>query len=183
MAPCARSIIAAAIAAVLAAGAADARPKPQGSASDAQRWEAVRAHEALRAASPFHGLEWRSIGPTGQGEIPQASVERLAGMGRWMKTNSAAIYATQASPFAETPWGRCTQKTVNGHTRLYLELFTWPENGKLTVAKLPSPVTAAALLADGQSLKFSADGENLTVELPATMPDKIATVVTVDLAK
>ena len=149
-----------------------------------QKWKSTEKllHNLIDIASKG-GNYLLNVGPTAQGEIPEASVERLAGMGRWMKPNGEAIYATQASPFAETPWGRCTQKTVDGHTRLYLELFTWPQDGKLTVAKLPGHATAAALLADGKSLKFSADGENLTLELPAAMPDKIATVVTVDLAK
>ena len=89
MAPRARSIIATAVVAILAAGAAQARPKAQGPATDAQRWDAVRAHEALRQASPFHGLEWRAIGPTGQlhsyerraefAEVARANVEQFVG--------------------------------------------------------------------------------------------------------
>ncbi len=59
--------IAVAVVAVLAASSAQARPRPAAAATDAQRWDAVKQHEALRDASPFHGLEWRSIGPTGQG--------------------------------------------------------------------------------------------------------------------
>jgi len=102
MAPRARSIIATAVVAILAAGAAQARPKPQGSASDAQRWEATRAHEALRAASPFHGLEWRSIGPTGQGGRV-VDVENIPGQpygfyvayatgGVWKTTNNGVTF-------------------------------------------------------------------------------------------
>ena len=40
-----------------------------------------------------------NVGPTAEGEIPAASVERLAGVGAWMAANGEAIYGTTASPF------------------------------------------------------------------------------------
>jgi photosystem II stability/assembly factor-like uncharacterized protein len=54
-------------AAIAAATGAQARPAPNAAATDAERWAAWRSHQALEQASPFHGLEWRSIGPTVQG--------------------------------------------------------------------------------------------------------------------
>ena len=40
-----------------------------------------------------------NVGPTSRGEIPKAQEERLSTMGRWLRTNGAAIYKTR-------PWGR-----------------------------------------------------------------------------
>ena len=80
-----------------------------------------------------------NVGPTAAGEIPAASVERLAGIGQWMKANGESIYATKASPFAKTPWGRCTQKSLDGKTRLYLHVFDWPAGGKLIVPAAGNP--------------------------------------------
>ena len=37
-----------------------------------------------------------NVGPTADGLIPQASVERLADMGKWLKINGEAIYATHS---------------------------------------------------------------------------------------
>ena len=55
-----------------------------------------------------------------------------------MKKNGESIYGTQASPLAATPWGRCTRKTTRRRpTRLYLHVFNWPHDGKLTVADVP----------------------------------------------
>ena len=51
----------------LTAAAAEARPKPEGPATADARDAAWQRHAALEAASPFHGLAWRSIGPTVQG--------------------------------------------------------------------------------------------------------------------
>ena len=79
-----------------------------------------------------------NIGPKADGTIPEASVERLKEIGKWMKTNSESIYGTTASPFENIPWGRCTKKDAgNGITQLYLHVFDWPEDGKLEVPRSP----------------------------------------------
>ena len=51
-----------------------------------------------------------NVGPTPEGEIPQASIDRLAKMGEWMKTNSESIYGTTAGPLQDLKFGRSTQK-------------------------------------------------------------------------
>ncbi len=74
-----------------------------------------------------------NVGPMADGLIPQPSVERLAGVGKWMKVNGEAIYATTASPFqAELAFGRATSKPDN----VYLHVFDWPTDGKLKVPAL-----------------------------------------------
>ena len=39
-----------------------------------------------------------NIGPTAEGVFPDACIERLQDIGKWMKVNHQAIYGTQASP-------------------------------------------------------------------------------------
>jgi alpha-L-fucosidase len=53
-----------------------------------------------------------NIGPTSEGVFPEPCIERLEGIGKWMKVNHEAIYGTQASPFETLAWGRCTQKKL-----------------------------------------------------------------------
>ncbi|MBI3766035.1 MAG: alpha-L-fucosidase [Ignavibacteriales bacterium] len=74
-----------------------------------------------------------NVGPTSEGLFPQASIDRLHAIGQWMKVNNEAIYGTSASPFATLDWGRCTQKNIDGETRLYLHVFNWPNDGKLVL--------------------------------------------------
>ena len=74
-----------------------------------------------------------NVGPMANGEIPQASIERLKDVGEWMSVNSSPIYGTTASPFIRLPWGRATKKEYPNATELYLHVFDWPENGLLKV--------------------------------------------------
>jgi alpha-L-fucosidase len=122
-----------------------------------------------------------NVGPTAAGQIPQPSVERLARMGQWMKVNGESIYGTQASPFEKTPWGRCTRKDLgDGKMRLYLHIFNWPADGKLTLTGV-KPAGSAKLLDGGEELLFQISPTQIIIRLPEEMPDKIATVVTMDV--
>jgi len=125
-----------------------------------------------------------NVGPTAEGLIPEASVERLQDMGRWMKTNGESIWGTQASPFAKTPWGRCTKKATTDGATLYLHVFQWPSDGRLLVPGLKNKVTAAYLLADPnkQALASQASESGVCVQLPAAAPDPICSVVVLQVA-
>ncbi|MCX6924405.1 MAG: alpha-L-fucosidase [Verrucomicrobia bacterium] len=119
-----------------------------------------------------------NIGPKGDGSVPQESVQSLRAIGDWMKINGEAIYATTASPFAKLDWGRCTLKRLpDGNSRLYLHIFNWPKDGQLTLPGLANRPLQARLLASGKILKTSAAPAVVTITLPDSMPDKIATVV------
>ena len=119
-----------------------------------------------------------NVGPTSEGLIPEPSVERLKAVGQWMKVNSEAIYATQASPFKSLPWGRCTRKADDGATTLYLHVFQWPADGKLLVPGLRNKVLGACLLADkSKALAAEASDAGVVLALPGAAPDPICSVV------
>ena len=123
-----------------------------------------------------------NVGPTAAGEFPQASVERLAEIGRWMKANSEAIYGTQASPFDKLTWGRCTQKKLDGgKTRLYLHVFDWPKDGRLVLAGLSNKPLKAFLLDGGKKVDVAAEENRVTLTVGAEPPDKTASVIALDI--
>ena len=118
-----------------------------------------------------------NVGPTAEGEIPQPSVERLAEVGKWMKTNSAAIHGTQPSPFKKLAWGKATRK---GGT-LYLHVFDWPKDGALLVP-MTNKVTRAYLLADpGKALVAKNVEQGVSIAVPAQALDAVASVVVVEV--
>jgi len=122
-----------------------------------------------------------NIGPKPDGTFPAESVKRLDDMGAWMKTNSEAIYKTMRSPLPILPWGRCTKKEINGNTMLYLSVFDWPSDGKLSLSNIKNKAMGITLLANGKPLVFNQTESGITIELPVTALDKIATVIKLQL--
>jgi alpha-L-fucosidase len=121
-----------------------------------------------------------NVGPTAEGEIPDSSVVRLEQIGSWMKQNSESIYGTSASPFFKLPWGRCTQKIVDGNTLLYLHIFNWPKDEVLRVPGLKAKINDVYLLSNPKqkfAWKFE-DGDAL-IHTPTVIFDPINTVIVV----
>jgi alpha-L-fucosidase len=116
-----------------------------------------------------------NVGPTSEGLIPQASVQRLQEMGKWMAVNSESIYGTTASPLGRPEWGRCTAKAG----KLYLHVFNWPADGKLVVPLAAAQVRKAYLLSDKEQAKLpvSAGNDNVTISTPPKAPDSIDSVI------
>jgi alpha-L-fucosidase len=120
-----------------------------------------------------------NVGPRPDGTFPQASIDRLREIGKWMKVNSEAIYETKASPLPSLEWGRCTRKAEGANTNLYLSVFNWPTDGRLYVPGLKAKVISARLLDGGQSIYFQQDANGVTLHVPPYAPDPIASVVKV----
>jgi len=120
-----------------------------------------------------------NVGPTAEGLIPEPSVQRLEGIGKWMASNGESIWGTTASPFKKLPWGRATTKPG----RIYLHVFNWPKD-RLLVPGLENKVQKAYLLADVQRapLPVVQAPEGLAIQLPPKAPDAIASVVVLEIA-
>jgi len=141
-----------------------------------------------------------NVGPTSEGLIPEPSLERLAEVGKWMKINGEAIYGTSATVFGgelggtvkiKDGYGQDTLVSAGNDWRcttkpgiLYIEVFNWPASHTLELPGLQSRVKKAYLLADPKhtKLKFEATDHGVTLELPATAPDPIASVIRINLA-
>jgi alpha-L-fucosidase len=120
-----------------------------------------------------------NVGPTSLGEIPDASIERLAAMGKWTKANSESLYGTSASPFPhKMPWGRVTQRPG----KLYLHVWDGSA-GAVELTGLQTPIKRAYLLTSARTtLPVRAGEHGPTVALPDTLPDPIDTVIVAEVA-
>jgi alpha-L-fucosidase len=120
-----------------------------------------------------------NIGPTAEGLFPQESIDRLSAIGHWMKINGESIYGTQASPFSQLPWGRCTQKATVSGSILYLHVFNWPSNGKLELSGVLNTPQKAFLLSDPARtpLEVKRNNDALVITLPSVAPDTVNSVI------
>lgn len=130
-----------------------------------------------------------NVGPTARGEIDERALDRLSGIGRWMKRHARSIYGCTAAP-SDIPSPEHARLTYNPTThRLYVHLFAWPYKF-LHLDGLADRVEYAQLLNDGSELTLGIDSwhsfhlhmtennlKTLTVRLPLTRPDVAVPVV------
>ena len=119
-----------------------------------------------------------NIGPEGNGEIPDATIEIFRKVGPWVERNAESIYGTTANPFGELPWGYCTVKA----NKLYLFVRDWPNDKKLNIYGLQNKMTSAYLLIDKSTkLKIAQTMDEIKIELPPAPPDNPLSVVVLEL--
>jgi alpha-L-fucosidase len=114
-----------------------------------------------------------NVGPTGEGVIPQRSVEILQEVGKWMAKNGEAIYGTTASPFPKLAWGNCT---VKGN-QLYLIVLRPPETGIVDLPGLNNRILSAYPLGQ-KDLKLIAD--NRAIKLPDNFEPRSVIIAELD---
>lgn len=67
-----------------------------------------------------------NVGPTSRGEFDKRAMERLTGIGEWMKRHSRAIYGCTKAP-DEFQVPKDCRLTYNPETNcLYVHIFSWP---------------------------------------------------------
>lgn len=131
-----------------------------------------------------------NVGPTGRGEFDARALERLAGMGEWMKRHSRSIYGCTQAPADLGSAPQDCRYTYNPKTnRLYVHVFAWPF-GQLYLDGIDSArVEYAQLLNDGSEVlmkgieewqeHFSGDHKRsgLSLRIPVRKPDVTVPVI------
>ena len=119
-----------------------------------------------------------NIGPTGEGEIPGATVDIFNKVGPWVQRNGESIYGTSANPFPGLSWGYATVKG----SKVYLFVRDWPKNGELKLPGLKNAVKSASFLIDPSvKLPVKQAGNITGIDLPSTAPDNPITVVVLEI--
>ena len=125
-----------------------------------------------------------NVGPTAEGVIPEPEVERLRAIGRWLKINGAAIYATRGGLYSlPLDWGRTTYRAWPGDgTTLFLHVWSWPADGKILVPGVSQAPRSGRLLASGAAVTATVTPAGLEVALPGAAPDPDVSVVALEFA-
>lgn len=127
-----------------------------------------------------------NVGPTAEGIIPAASVERLREVGRWLQVNGEAVYGAGPTPFGAefgaptTAHEHGRETTISGNRawrcttkpgRLYFHLCEWP-GAEFAAPAIPGKVTRAYLLGDANRAPLAVIGAEggVRVRLPDTAP-------------
>ncbi|MCX5662889.1 MAG: alpha-L-fucosidase [Planctomycetota bacterium] len=128
-----------------------------------------------------------NVGPTGRGEFDQRALDRLSGMGEWMRRHSRSIYGcTQAPPGFKTP--QDCRLTYNPTTnRMYVHVLAWPFthlhldgfSGKVAYAQLLNDASEVQMkgLEAWQSHWNEQFKDTLTLNLPVRKPDVTVPVI------
>ncbi|WP_081418976.1 alpha-L-fucosidase [Paenibacillus sp. Leaf72] len=133
-----------------------------------------------------------NVGPTGRGEFDERAVERLKGIGAWMRRHNRSIYGCTAAP-EEYACPQDCRFTYNPSTnRLYLHIFSWPFkhlhlygfSGKIAYAQLLHDASEIRMVQGEQEMTMEAGAFNegraadtLTLELPVKKPNVTVPVI------
>jgi len=118
-----------------------------------------------------------NVGPRPDGTIQPEFKERLAEMGKWLRSNGESVYGTRGGPLAPQSWGATTRK---GGV-IYIHVLT-DTDPVIAVPDLGGTVKTAKLM-NGAVVEFSATRFGTIFKIPETGKDPYDTVIAVTLGK
>jgi len=145
-------------------------------------WGYNRADKKFKSVEQIVGLLFETaskggnlllnVGPTGEGLIPDESVTRLEGVGRWMKQHAAAIRGTQGTPFAHAPF-RATQRGRS----VFVFLPQWPADRNLLIPSFAAAPARARMMGERAWQNVQRVDAGTVVRLPERAPDAVCSVL------
>jgi alpha-L-fucosidase len=151
---------------------------------DENTWKTQRELLDLLISSVSNGGNLiLNVGPTARGEFDYRATRALDSLGAWMQGNSKAIYGCTYPPVGfKAPDG--TKLTYNPTTgRLYVHIFNYPPDGKLTLPGYRPKVRYAQFLNDDSEVQYTAAGDDLVLSLPVQKPPFVIPVIELFLNK
>lgn len=118
-----------------------------------------------------------NMGPKGDGSIPKPYEELVRGVGAWLERNGDAVYGTKPHPFDYADQRLSTSK---GNT-VYMP-FPYYHGPQTVVAGVGNKVLSARMLATGEGLEYSQEGNRVFLTgLPEEPFDPVFPVVALEL--
>jgi alpha-L-fucosidase len=116
-----------------------------------------------------------NIGPKGDGTFDTKDKEILNGISVWTKKNGESIYQAGKTPLPLQSWG----VTTSGKDKIYLHVFNWPSNGRLSLGGLLNQTGSPYFLSDPskKAIAIKHEGSEIVFNLPGKMPDSLNTVI------
>ena len=124
-----------------------------------------------------------NVGPTGRGEFDERALDRLQGIGKWMKYHKRSIYGcTQAPLEFETPRDTIMTYNPEKHT-LYLHMTTYRFDTIKLTGELAQHVEYAQFLHDASEVRFGMNKEKteLNLRVPVIKPNVTIPVIEIFL--
>ena len=140
-----------------------------------------------------------NIGPQPSGELPATALDRLKGMGQWMRQYGETIKGTEAGDIKEQPWGATTRKG----DKLFVHILQKDsiEGGKLLLpqeslkgSKGSSSSSSSSgskgskgskvqvtAFDTGKAVPFSKTKEGITLDVSALPNDKIDNIIVISV--
>ena len=112
-----------------------------------------------------------NVGPTGDGNMEEEQVKRLAELGAWMKQYGETLYGTRGGPVIPGIWGGTTYK----ENKVYVHIMEWKSDKirlQLTGNKLKS-----WKLWNVKSADIQEKDEYIQIEVPETERDAYDTII------
>ena len=114
-----------------------------------------------------------NVGPTGRGELDERALDRLSGIGKWMRRNSRSIYGCTQAPLEFTCPRDCIMTYNPEKQRLYLHVLTWRFDTIRLEGELAKHVDYAQILSDASEIRMNVSGEDhpvVDLNVPVSKP-------------
>lgn len=123
-----------------------------------------------------------NIGPEASGALPAPALDRLRGLGAWMRTYASTVDGCGVSPVPPQSWGVSTYRpgTVFLHILEPAAVPVFGDKGVLVIPFQGKP-SAVKTFPAGTPLKWKADKDGfLSISIPAPDASAIDTVIEID---
>ncbi len=116
-----------------------------------------------------------NVGPTARGELDYRAVDRLDGMGAWMRVNGRSIYGCGPAPEAFPAPPDCRYTYNAAANRLYLHLMAWPFKA-IHLENMSGKVEYAQFLHDASEVKLRERRDPVHANLNQATPEGYLTL-------